>query len=82
MAASYDEPVLADGPLLGQQGRRVGGAGLGADQTLEDLPGHAEALAVRGEERVQGDRLGRTRNGDSDRIHASVLRRGQRLVRP
>src|SRR5690606_18642156 len=47
------ETVLAALPALGEQGGRVGGAGLGADQTLEDLSGDPEGLTVRGEGRVE-----------------------------
>src|SRR3546814_502440 len=51
------QAVLAGLPGLRQQRSRVGRARLGADQTLEDLPRDAEALAVGGEEGVQGHGL-------------------------
>ena len=46
-------------PRLGQQRSRVCGAGLGADESLEDLPRDAERLAVLRERGVQALRVGR-----------------------
>ena len=45
-------------PRLGEERCRVGGAGLDADETLEDLPGDAEGLAVLREGRVEAGRVG------------------------
>ena len=55
------QAVLADVPRGRQQRRRVGGAGLGADQALEDLARDPEGLAVGGEERVEARRARRSR---------------------
>ena len=49
----YDEPVLGLLPALGEERRGVGRAGLDADETLEDLTGDAERLAVARERRVE-----------------------------
>ena len=53
------ETILRSLPLGGQQRLGVGGAGLGAHQTLEHLPGRPERLAVTGQRRIEHHRVRR-----------------------
>ena len=57
--------VIGRLPRLGEQRGGVGRAGLGADETLEDLTGDAEALAVLRECRVEA--RGVRRRGEHER---------------
>src|SRR5690606_22121190 len=63
------QAVLADVPALGEQRRRVGGAGLDAHEALEDLARDPERLAVAGERGVE--RAGLCRAGEDERAVAA-----------
>jgi hypothetical protein len=56
--------VLGRGPGLGEQRCGVGRAGLGADETLEDLARDAEGLAVLSERGVEVGGIGRSREDE------------------